>query len=207
MSDFEGFGTAVQDDGFRKALLDPTAIVDVPHHDVPERHEIGKALIAPGTPKPVGDATVPSAAGVSSAPARADHVHSLADTTRLARGRLASGTLVPEPLSLPASVTTNIGSIFFKPVLNRLYRLVFVARAAGPATAGQNTTFAIKTIGSNLIRPFDHWFAGNTNWGSLNCELLFAGNGIDCSWTLQASNVAVNAVIYPFDFYVEDIGV
>lgn len=66
------FGVVVQDDGYRRALLDPSTLLDTPHHDVPERHEIGKALLTPGTPKP-NDAT--ASAGTSPAPARADHVH------------------------------------------------------------------------------------------------------------------------------------
>ena len=74
MSELSDYGVAVQDDGFRRALLDPSSLLDVPHHDVPERHEIGKALITPGAPKTIGPNT-PASSGTSPAPARADHTH------------------------------------------------------------------------------------------------------------------------------------
>lgn len=53
-------------------LLDPNQNLDVVHHDAPERHIIGRTLLAPQLTKPIGTAASP---GTSDAVAREDHVH------------------------------------------------------------------------------------------------------------------------------------
>lgn len=58
-------------------LLDPNQGLDVTHHDAPERHIIGRTLLAPTTVK--ADAAI-GTVGVSDAPAREDHVHGAGDT-------------------------------------------------------------------------------------------------------------------------------
>lgn len=75
MTDISLGSTAVQDDGYRRALIDPSTLLDQPHHDVPERHIIGGALFAPITVQPVGASAADATPGKSSAPAREDHVH------------------------------------------------------------------------------------------------------------------------------------
>ena len=46
--------------------------LDTIHHDTPDRHIFGEALLSPELPKPNGLAAF---AGQSPAPARADHIH------------------------------------------------------------------------------------------------------------------------------------
>lgn len=202
MSELGDYGVAVQDDGFRRALIDPSSLIDVPHHDVPERHEIGKALIAPSAiPKPNG---VPSV-GTSPAPARADHVHGI-DPVNFAGplGRLAVGSFLSGVINLPAGGPTTIANqLSFTPVLNRKYRAVVIIRAFGPQSG---TAFTTASLVVYTLPYFDIWVSSSGNWNSLHAEDIFTGDGAPTTWTLQMTNVNNPAQIYPTEFYIEDIG-
>lgn len=203
MSDIGEFGTAVQDDGFRRALLDPSSLLDVPHHDVPERHEIGKALLAPTIlPKPNG---IP-AVGRSPAPARSDHVHGV-DPVNFAGplGRLAVGSFLAATINLPAGGPTTIANqLSFTPTLNRRYRAVVDIRAFGPQAG---TAFTTGRLIVYTLPFFDFWMGiSGGNWTGVHAEDIFVGDGNPTTWTLQMTNINNPAQIYPTHFYIEDIG-
>lgn len=57
-------------------LREPDQSLDVQHHDDPQRHLIGRTLLAPQLTKPLGDI---ANIGISDAPAREDHIHAFSE--------------------------------------------------------------------------------------------------------------------------------
>jgi hypothetical protein len=162
--------------------------------------------LSPVGTSPVADVESP---GKSNAPARADHVHTLdAALFPGPLGRITSANVIAGPINIAVAATADLTYPFtFTAVATRRYRVVFIARAVGPQTAGQNTTAPFRTSGT-IATPFDHWYAGNTQWGNVNLSCILTA-GLSGSQTLkmqvQGPQGAAMAV-YPTEWYIEDIG-
>ena len=92
--------SSLNDEFYQGLLTDKTSLLDVPHHDTPERHEIGGALLAPSSVAAVGPG-IAAAVGKSQAVARADHVH----------GSASDGSWTPYTPLLTANPVLGAGGI------------------------------------------------------------------------------------------------
>jgi len=178
-------------------------LLDVMHHDAPERHVIGGTLLAPNITRSIGGTAGP---GKSQAPAREDHVHGLDPVTFPAPlGRVAVGTVGAQPVNVPVNTATALTSdLSFTGVTGRKYRAVFIARAIGPQTNGQGVACSIRINGGTAI--FDHWFWASAQWSNLHISAIFTYVGAFMGHVdANISNGGIISV-YPTEWYVEDIG-
>lgn len=183
--------------------------LDVLHHDMPERHVIGKTMLAPQTVKAVGITVGDATPGKSPAPAREDHVHGppASVVAPYPLGRLVTGSWLATPVNIPAGGPTTVANqISFVPLLGRMYKVVVNARAFGPNPGGvfASGKFQIFTLGI-----LDHWFCHpgpGGGWAGIHVESFFAGDGLATTWTLQVNNMTAPSQMYGSDYYIEDVG-
>lgn len=175
-------------------------LLDVMHHDVPERHVIGGTLLAPNLVRPIAS---PSSVGRSPAVAREDHQHGAGG---VAKGLLAAFVPLTNPIVVPITTATNLSnSLTFTPTLSRYYRLYVIIRAIGPAVSGTLTQCSIRLAGTG-VPNLDHWWSGSTQWDSMTCSVGFTGDGASKTWTIQAANAAQITHVYLTEAYISDEG-
>jgi hypothetical protein len=208
----------LNDTFYKDLLTDQSSLVDVPHHDVPERHEFGGALLAPGLPSSIAAGV--ASAGKSQAPARGDHIHGYTapiippayvpplDVTKLARGIVATYPSMGV-LNIGLGGSSVLGSSYatFTAIAGRYYIFHINIRAIGPVTDGTMVGCRFTMNGVGAFPNLDAYWSGSRQWSAWSYQIIFVGDGGAKQWHVVVGTIwGGNVNIYPTDMFIVDAG-